>query len=62
MLEITKAEAKYLRDKGIKEGIVRTMRQDSKRKKYLLCEDRYLIDLLNEYRNSQNVVFTYGEV
>ena len=63
MLEITKAEAKYLRNKGIKEGIVRTMKQKSKRgNRQLVCEDRFILDLLDEYRANQKVVFTYGEV
>ena len=63
MVEITKAEANYLRSKGIREGITRTMKQKSKRgNKQLVCEDRFILDVLDEYRASQNVVFTYGEV
>ena len=63
MVQITKAEAEYLRSRGVSEGITRTMKQKSKRgRKQLCCEDKYIIELLNEYRNSQNIVFTYGEV
>lgn len=63
MVEITKAEAKYLREKGIREGIVRTMKQKSKRgNRQLVCEDRFILDLLEEYRASQNIVLTYGKV
>lgn len=62
MIQITKEEAQYLRDHGIHEGITRTMRQKSKRKRVLVAEERYILELLNEYRKSQNVVFTYGEV
>lgn len=63
MLEITKAEAKYLRERGIREGVVRTMKQKSKRgNRQLVCEDRFILDLLDEFRANQNVVLTYGEV
>lgn len=62
MIEITKAEAQYLREHGINEGITRTMRQKSKRKHVLVAEERYILELLNEYRKAQNVVFTYGNV
>ncbi len=62
MIEISKAEAQYLRDHGISEGITRTMRQKSKRKHVLVAEERYILELLNEYRKSQNVIYTYGEV
>jgi hypothetical protein len=62
MIEISKAEAQYLRDHGIHEGITRTMRQKSKRKHVLVAEERYILELLNEYRKSQNIVLTYGTV
>lgn len=62
MIEISKAEAQYLRDHGIQEGITRTMRQKSKRKHVLVAEERYILELLNEYRKSQNVIYTYGAV
>lgn len=62
MIEINKAEARYLREHGVKE-ITRTMKQKSHRgRKQLVCEDRYIIDLLNAYRNTLKVVFTYGDV
>lgn len=63
MLEITKDEAKYLREHGVSEGITRTMRQKSKRgKKQLVAEERYILKLLNDYKRSQKVVMTYGDV
>lgn len=62
MIEISKAEAKYLRERGVKEGITRTIKQNSKRKHYFMCEDKWIVDLLSSYRKSQNVVFEYGEV
>lgn len=62
MIEISKAEAQHLRDHGIREGITRTMRQKSKRKHVLVAEERYILELLNEYRKSQNVIYTYGTV
>lgn len=62
MIEINKEEAKYLREHGVKEGLTRTVKQNSKIKHYYLCEDKYLVELLDQYRKSQNVVLTYGEV
>lgn len=62
MIEISKAEAKYLREHGVKEGITRTMKQKSKRKHVMVAEERYILALLDDYRKSQNVVFEYGEV
>ena len=66
MIEINKDEAKYLREHGVirfsNRGVVRLMRQDSKRKHYYACEDKWIIDLLNEYRNSLPITETYGEV
>lgn len=62
MIEISKAEAQYLREHGVKEGITRTMTQNSKRKHYYLCEDKWIMELLTNYRKSQNVVFSYGQV
>lgn len=61
MVIITKEEARYLRSRGVDRGIVRTMKQKSKRgKRMLCCEDRYIMEILDEYRNSQNVVLEYG--
>lgn len=62
MIEISKAEANYLRTKGVKEGITRTMTQKSSRHKYLAAEEAYILALLDEYAKSQKVVYTYGEV
>lgn len=62
MVQITKAEAEYLRQNGVSEGITRTLRQRSKRKNFYMCEDKHLMDLLNKYRKSQNVTLTYGEI
>ena len=62
MIEINKEEAKYLREHGVKEGLTRTVKQNSKIKHYYLCEDKYLVELLNNYRNSLSIVMTYGDV
>ena len=62
MIQITKGEAQYLRANGISEGITRLMRQDSKRKHYFCAEERYILDLLADYKSKQKVVLTYGEV
>lgn len=62
MIEISKAEANYLRTKGVKEGLARTMKQKSGRHKYLAAEEAYILALLDEYAKSQKVVCTYGEV
>ena len=62
MIEISKEEAKYLREHGVKEGITRTMRQKSKRHRIMVAEERYIMKLLDDYKASQNVVFTYGNV
>ena len=62
MVQITKEEAEYLRQNGVSEGITRTLRQRSKRKNFYMCEDKYLMDLLNKYRKSQNIKMTYGVV
>lgn len=59
MVKITKAESAYLRQNGVT-GITRLMRQDSKRKHYYCCEDRYIMELLENYRKAQNVVYEYG--
>lgn len=61
MVEINQAEAKYLRENGVRE-ITRTMSQKSKRHKYYVCEEKKAINLLNTYRMSHNVIFTYGNV
>ena len=67
MIEINKAEASYVREHGatyMKEhgfnGVTRVMRQDSKRKHFYLCEDDFLVGLLNEYRKSLNIVESSG--
>ena len=62
MIEINKDEAKYLREHGAVNGVTRLMRQDSKRKHYYACEDKWIVDLLDEYRNSLPITETYGEV
>lgn len=62
MIEINKEEAKYLREHGVKEGVTRTVKQNSKIKHYYLCEDKFLVDLLEQYRSSLNVVEVYGDV
>lgn len=63
MVNITKDEAVYLRSHGVRpDSIVRTMKQKSKRKRILCCEDRYIMELLDEYRKSQNVVYEYPSV
>ena len=59
MVRITKDESRYLRENGVKE-ITRTMSQKSSRHIYYAAEDKFILDLLNEYRNSENVVFSYG--
>lgn len=62
MVIISKEEAKYLREHGVKEGLTRTVKQNSKIKHYYLCEDKYLVELLNNYRSSLSIVMTYGEI
>lgn len=62
MLEISKDEAKYIREHGGVRGLTRLMRQDSKRKHYYLCEDNRYVELLRKFRESQKVILTYGEV
>lgn len=64
MVEINRTEAKYLRENGNPKRvhITRTMKQDSKRKHYFLCEEKETIDLLNKYRKTYNVSFTYGDI
>ncbi|MBO7714009.1 MAG: hypothetical protein J6S85_10595 [Methanobrevibacter sp.] len=62
MVQITKEEAEYLRQNGVSEGITRTLKQRSKRKNFYLCEDKYLMDLLANYRKSQKITLTYGVV
>ena len=62
MIEISKAEATFLRTHGVKEGITRTMCQKSNRHKYLAAEEAYILTLLKEYAKSQKVVYSYGEV
>lgn len=59
MVSITKDEARYLREHGVKSGIVRTMKQKSKRNNLFCCEDGYTLELLNEYRKSQKIVYEY---
>lgn len=69
MIEINKTEAAYIREHGAAymrehgfEGITRVMKQDSKRKHYYLCEDKFLVGLLNEYRNSLSVIESNGAI
>lgn len=62
MIEITKAQAKYLRDNGVVQGISRTMRQKSKRKHIWVCEESHVLDLLEQYNKALNISFTYGSV
>ena len=63
MIEITKKQAKYLRDHGVKEGITRTMKQKSTRgKRILVAEEPYILALLNDYAESEIIVETYGIV
>ena len=69
MIEINKTEAAYIRKHGASymnkhnfEGVTRVMKQDSKRKHYYLCEDKFLVDLLNEYRNSLNIIEISGVI
>lgn len=62
MIEISKEEAKFLRDNGIKEGITRTMRQKSKRHRIMVAEEKYILQLLDDFKKSQKVVYTYGNV
>lgn len=63
MIEITKKQAKYLREHGVKEGITRTMKQKSKRgKRILVAEEPYILALLNDYAESEIIIETYGIV
>ena len=54
MIQINKDEAKYLREHGVirfsNRGVVRLMRQDSKRKHYYACESRKVLEALEAYR------------
>lgn len=60
MIQITKAQAEYLRANGVKEGITRTMYQKSKRKHYYCAEENYIMKLLNEF-DSKETTFTYNK-
>lgn len=60
MIQITKAQAEYLRANGVKEGITRTSRQCSHRHTYWCAEENYIIKLLNEF-NSKETTFTYNK-
>ena len=62
MIQITKEQAAFLRANGVKEGITRTMRQKSKRKRIMCAEDKYILALLDEFNKSVKVVETYGTV
>ena len=62
MIQITKEQAAFLRANGVKEGITRTMRQKSKRKRIMCAEDKYILALLDEFNKNTKVVLTYGEV
>ena len=60
MVKITKDEAKYLREHGVTEGITRTMKQRSKRKRIWAAEGALITSLLDEYRKNEKVVYEYG--
>lgn len=64
MVEINQTEAKYLRENGNPERvhITRTMKQDSKREHYFLCEEKETLKLLDTYRKTYNVLLTYGNI
>ena len=62
MIQITKAQAQFLRANGVKEGITRTSKQCSHRHTYWCAEDRYILTLLDEFNKSTKVVLTYGTV
>lgn len=62
MIQINKAQAKYLRDNGVKEGITRTMKQKSKRKRIWVAEEKYILELLDKFNKSQKVISTYGTI
>ena len=63
MIQITKAQAQFLRANGVKEGITRPMRQKSKRGKRIWCaEDRYILALLDEFNKNVKIAETYGKV
>lgn len=68
MVKVTKAEAEYIRTHlrrnaadGTWGDVTRTMRQKSDRHNYYACENPVIMALLEEYRNSQKVVFEYGK-
>lgn len=61
MIQISKAQAEFLRANGVKEGIARPLKQKSKRGKRIWCaEDRYILNLLDEFNKNVNIVETYG--
>lgn len=62
MIQINKAQAKYLRDNGVKEGITRTMKQKSKRKRIWVAEEKYILELLDKFNKSQKVISIYGTI
>ncbi len=62
MIQISKAQAEFLRANGVKEGITRTSKQCSHRHTYWCSEDDYIIALLDEFNKNTKVVFTYGKV
>ena len=50
VVAITKEEAMYLRENGVKE-ITRLCKQNSKKHHYLVCEKKWVLDLLCEFRS-----------
>ena len=62
MIQITKAQAEYLRANGVKEGIARTSKQCSHRHTYWCAEEKYILALLDEFIKNIKVVYTYGDV
>lgn len=63
MIQITKDQAAFLRAHGVKEGITRPLRQKSKRgKRIWVAEERYILNLLDEYAKTQVISETYGMI
>lgn len=69
VIQITKEQAAYLRQHeaylvrhNVREYVTRTMKQKSNRHNYWACEDKCILNLLNEYNKSQNIIMTYGSI
>lgn len=60
MIAINKAEKEAIRERFPKAHIVRTMRQKSKRHRYYCEESRYVMNYLEELRNSLRQNTTIG--